>query len=106
MAKTNEKRVSNRFYRRKGFFPIREIQCLQDDLNALLSISRKQRNNDKINIIANIAIEDMTMHLNKIKTALKKTDTYKVSVSEKEYNEIFGEIFSDIMKSVSDKKGR
>lgn len=82
-------------YEKQDAFPMAHIQCLKDDLVLILKKGLEKKNKDKIEILSNIALETIVMHLGELSDDLEKTDTrkqlydkYEILFTDKENVEI------------------
>lgn len=74
-------------YEKRDAFPLAEVECLIIDLEHIMELSHKRKNKNKINILAEIAKEDIEMHFAELIVDLNKLDARHLNKAD--YNILF-----------------
>ncbi|MEM4115124.1 MAG: hypothetical protein QXP59_03860 [Saccharolobus sp.] len=84
---------TNKDYENNDYFPLYHLECLAEDLENLLKLANKRKNKDKLDIILNVAYEDILEHFTGLSYILNKTNKLRPLLTKKEYEELFGKVF-------------
>ena len=80
--------MNNKQYEDQKAFPLAHIECLLHDLELIMEKSKKRKNKDKIDVLANMAQEMTAMHLAELMVDLENTNTNKGLYTSKQYHEM------------------